>query len=209
MKKPNQIQKLVFRMMTENTGRHFLDSGGIYGRNWERNQLRTIRDFMSQEVEELTYNVGEDYFYRTVNVFPWLCQMYELDDICDKFNRRNNKCKDWDGEFYGTSKRAYDWLMNTYDPEEVRTYNTYNGESDLSQVLQGTKLLIDGETYHLIQVHGGCDVRGGYTDAKLFKVPYYQDRVSKWMEQTELLRLYEEHPESFGLVGETEEEETA
>lgn len=208
MKKPNQIQRLVYRMMTENTGRHMLDSGGIYGRNWERNQLRTIRDFMSQPLEVLTYNVGEDYFYRTVNVFPFLCQMYELDDICDKFNRRNNKCKDWDGEWYGVSGRAYRWLVDTYDPEFVREYNTYNGESDLSQVLQADVVLIDGETYHLIQVHGGCDVRGGYTDAKLFKFRDY-DYVYEWMHQTELRELYDEYPESFGLVGETEEEETA
>jgi hypothetical protein len=209
MKKPNQIQRLVYRMMTENTGRHLLDSGGIYGRNWERNQKLSIKDFMSMPLETLTYDVRQDYFERVVYVFPWLCHTYELDDICDKFNRRNNKCKDWDGEVYGTSKRAYDWLMKTYDLEFVRNYNTYNGESDLSQVLQGTELLIDGETYHLIQVHGGCDVRGGYTDAKLFKVPYYQDHVYEWMSQTELRELYDEYPESFGLVGETEEEETA
>ena len=28
---------------------------------------------------------------------------------------------------------------------------------------------MDGEPYLLLQIHGGCDVRGGYTDAKLFK----------------------------------------
>ena len=30
---------------------------------------------------------------------------------------------------------------------------------------------INGEEYLLLQIHNGCDVRGGYTDAKLFKCP--------------------------------------
>ena len=49
-------------------------------------------------------------------------------------------------------------------------FNTYNGDSDLSQILQGAWLEdADGDTYLLLQIHGGCDARGGYTDAKLFK----------------------------------------
>jgi hypothetical protein len=50
-----------------------------------------------------------------------------------------------------------------------RTFNTYNGDSDLSQILQGSWLTINDEPYLLLQVHGGCDARGGYTNAKLFK----------------------------------------
>jgi hypothetical protein len=48
------------------------------------------------------------------------------------------------------------------------TFNTYNWDSDLSQVLQGSWIDIGGQQYLLLQIHNGCDVRGGYTDAKLF-----------------------------------------
>lgn len=33
-----KTKHLIYEMLTENTGRHMLDSGGAYGRNWERNQ---------------------------------------------------------------------------------------------------------------------------------------------------------------------------
>jgi hypothetical protein len=51
----------------------------------------------------------------------------------------------------------------------VHTFNTYNGESELSQILQGSWIELDGYQYVLLQIHGGCDARGGYTNAKLFK----------------------------------------
>ena len=38
-------KELIYKMLTENTGVHMLDSGGAYGRNWERNQVKTIEDF--------------------------------------------------------------------------------------------------------------------------------------------------------------------
>ena len=51
------------------------------------------------------------------------------------------------------------------------------GIISLAKFLQGTDLelnggsmCIDGGNYVLIQVHGGADVRGGYTDAKLFQI---------------------------------------
>ena len=50
------------------------------------------------------------------------------------------------------------------------SFNTYNYASALSQVLQGTYVSINGKDYILLQIHGGCDVRGGYTDAKLFRL---------------------------------------
>ena len=34
----NELKKKVIEMLQENTGRHMLDSGGAYGRHWERNQ---------------------------------------------------------------------------------------------------------------------------------------------------------------------------
>jgi len=37
-----QTEKVLLEMLRENTGVHFLDSGGAYGRHWERNQERDI-----------------------------------------------------------------------------------------------------------------------------------------------------------------------
>ena len=180
MKKFTDTQKLVYAMLTENTGRHMLDSGGAYGRNWERNQAKTIEDFDNEqeqtiEKSEWTDKNGKTYteYLRTVSVFHYLSEL-ELDHVCDKFNELNTDCKDWEGDFgYGVSQAGADFLELVDMESKSEPFNTCNGDSDLSQVLQGAWLEdADGDTYLLLQIHGGCDVRGGYTDAKLFKVEY-------------------------------------
>lgn len=168
-----KTNEIIYAMLTENTGKHFLDSGGTDGRMWQRNQHKTIEDFESEDAE--TYELckyGDDYeLIRTVSVYHYLKDL-ETDEICDEFNKLQDEHDNWDAdcEAYGVSQEAWEFLEALYDVEIDRVWNTYNGESDLSQVLQGANLTINDEQYILIQVHGGADVRGGYTDAKLFKL---------------------------------------
>jgi hypothetical protein len=72
---------------------------------------------------------------------------------------------------YGVSKVQWDWLKANHEVKVGYTFNTYNGDSDLSQILQGSWVTINDEVYLLLQIHGGCDARGGYTNAKLFTTP--------------------------------------
>ena len=189
MKQFTDTQKLVYAMLTENTGTHMCDSGGANGRMWQRNQAKTIEDFDDEleatiEKHENTFE-GEKYteYERTVSVFHYLSEL-ESDHLCDKFNELNTNCKDWDGDFaWGVCQKGADFL-ELIGMESKHEFNTYNGDSDLSQVLQGSWLDMDGEPYLLLQIHGGADVRGGYTDAKLFKVeddwmihPYLQEYI--------------------------------
>ena len=46
--------EVIADMLRENTGKHFLDSGGAYGRHWERNQ---DRDFSAEPYAEVEFNV--------------------------------------------------------------------------------------------------------------------------------------------------------
>lgn len=184
--KTTDVQRLVYRMLTENTGSHFLDSGGAYGRNHERNRKKTIKDFINEPEEsyEFDYEYGD--IVRTVSLFHYMCGL-ELDEVCEKFNRRNTNPKDWDGnvweleDTYGVSDRAGEWLRHNHEVDVKYTFNTYNGDSDLSQILQGSLIEIDGDEYYLLQVHGGCDARGGYTDAKLFKKSYYSCGIHEYL----------------------------
>jgi hypothetical protein len=165
-----RIKELIFDMLTENTGRHPLDSGGAYGRAWERNQARTIEDFESEPEEKYTYHKSGNYLERTVSVFHFLSQL-DMDELCEQFNAM--PCRDWDAddEVYGVSKVQWDWLKANHEVKVGYTFNTYNGDSDLSQILQGSWVEINGDVYLLLQIHGGCDARGGYTNAKLFTTP--------------------------------------
>lgn len=47
--------------------------------------------------------------------------------------------------------------------------NTYNHEELLSQILQYVYFEWDNEAYIILQIHGGCDVRGGYTKPRIFR----------------------------------------
>jgi hypothetical protein len=187
----NKVEKLVYSMLTENTGVHFLDSGLENGRMWQRNGKKTIQDFYNEPEELLTYDNNFNEVDRTVSVFHYLSGL-DLDNVCEHFNKRQGK--DWEGnngaleDCYGVSTEASEFLQSNYEVVADRTWNTYNDGSDLSQILQGSNLTIDGEEYVLVQVHGGADVRGGYTDAKLFKLNYYRihEYLSEYKDSYEL-----------------------
>tara|TARA_S200002703_G_scaffold15846_1_gene13496 strand:- start:34 stop:636 length:603 start_codon:yes stop_codon:yes gene_type:complete len=195
----NKTKKLIYEMLTECTGKHICDSGFDSGRHWQRNQKKTIEDF-ENEPEEHIYKDGE-YIYRDLSVFHYLSEL-QLDDICNEFNKINTNCQDWeattndDNFIYGVSKEAWHELTDFYDVAIDRTWNTYNGESDLTQVLQGSNLTINEDKYILIQIHNGADVRGGYTDAKLFKLNdegMIHSYLFEWMYESELEQRLEEN----------------
>ena len=179
------IEQTIFDMITENTGSHMLDSGGAYGRNWERNQGKTIDDFKNEPAATLSfYCVERDDNGKitsatpemSVSIFHKLTSgILELDDLCHQFNAM--PCEDWRGDYYGISESQFDWLQDKGFEAKNDGWNTYNWENQFSQILQGTDLelnggamCIDGGNYVLLQIHGGCDARGGYTDAKLFRL---------------------------------------
>lgn len=179
------IEKTIFEMLTENTGSHMLDSGGAYGRNWERNQKKTLADFQNEP--ETEYFIDKDgYVERYVSVFHYLTMELSIDKTCEEFNAINTKADNWDGEAYGLSSEGEKFLKNKgFSIDD--SWNTYNYGNDLSQVIQGT-WVNEGE-YVLIQIHGGCDVRGGYTDARLFKCPedmMLNRAITEYMDEYEL-----------------------
>ena len=194
-----KTNELIYSMLIENTGAHFLDSGGAYGRHHERNANKTIEDFENEPEEEVI--VGKYGLERTVSVYHFLNGL-TTDNICREFNELNTNPDNWeaddeDGYLYGVSREAWDYLKCNFDVEIERSFNTYNGDSDLSQTLQGSLLTINDEYYYLIQIHGGCDVRGGYTDAKLFYCDtYHDDRIHEYLweykEQDDILEDLEE-----------------
>ena len=167
--------------MTENTGTHGLDSGGAYGRNWQRNAGMTCNDFetMPAATLEIDLRKWQDKPHAdmmiSVNIYHKLTSgILELNDLCRQFNAM--PVDDWKSDLNGVSDSGENWLVDrgfVWDDRHCG-FNTYNWENNFSQVLQGNFVARDGEygedNYVLLQIHGGADVRGGYTDAKLFKL---------------------------------------
>ncbi|MDV6975318.1 hypothetical protein [Mycobacterium intracellulare] len=169
-------QQVLLEMWTENTGRHMLDSGGAYGRNWERNQGLTVADMLASP--EVTLDARYGYVDITVSAFHWLDSFLEYDpEMQARFEEFATSGDMTDEPWLECAERfAEDRYDSCNDPYGgVRSYNTYNGESWLDSTLQYVTFTApdaDGwdTPYVLLQYHGGCDVRGGYTKPRAFKV---------------------------------------
>lgn len=166
-----KLDELLYSMFTENTGSHPLDSGGAYGRRWQTNKTKKIEDFHNKPSATMSLELSKDGdLWCTGYASTWhhLNRTLSLDSICDSFNALI--VDDWDGDkAYGLSLEGQTFLEDL-GAEFGECWNTYNWENNWDETLQGCHLELDGTTYVLLQYHGGCDVRGGYTDAKLFKL---------------------------------------
>lgn len=167
-------ETVLVEMLKENTGRALCDSGDAYGRNWQRNQGR---DFLSEPATRLTVR-SADYgdckaeIDVTLNVFHWLNARVTYDPAMQRKFKAFCARKANRDNYDLTNMEAFAESRSGTYGEHPRVVNTYNGEDLLSQTLQYV-VFTDAETdtcYVLLQIHGGCDVRGGYTEPKVFQV---------------------------------------
>lgn len=188
-------EEVIKSQLTENTGTHFLDSGGAYGRHWEENQD-------SPPWDDPAFNVEDGYVVH--NVYDWM----------DRVLGRGRTCVALEAALYAYSYKGpgqdeawltcmenfaqdvlegrlvapdltdlglpTEWVEATLGVQaDLRAErggsdqpfraNTYNSEfHDLTQVLQGTNLGGPYAEYVFLQVHQGCDVRGGYTGPRVY-----------------------------------------
>lgn len=153
-----RTREVLAEMLTEPTGRHLLDSGGAYGRHWERNAGRSLADWESQP------RAWADRWGVTLSTFHYLAERLEYAPLLDKQFR--DYCAEHDDDGYLSLAESFATDRDT----SAHTWNTYNGEDSLSQTLQGVTFSDGGEVFVLLQIHGGCDVRGGYTTPRAFRV---------------------------------------
>jgi len=175
----------------ENTGRHFLDSGGAYGRNWERNQAKTLESFT--ESPEITIEDGYNGYpgYVSVNTFQYLLKHLEVtadsEHLTSKFRAYVDSQPEGEA-YYNSLDTVEEWLESiSAEPagynDNVSGFNTYNWENSLDSVLMGAMFQIGDVTYTALSYHGGADVRGGYSDFVIY------ESCSCWVYNTEDVTL--------------------
>lgn len=167
-----KLNRVVDSMLKENTGRVLTDSGDAYGRSWQRNQNK---DFRKEPDVTLEFSVYEREgapnkleVSATINLYAWL-------------DNHMTFAKNVDARFQRFASKHPDepWLVvlemfaeqDADNPKQVRIENTYNFPDycDLSQTLQYAVYEDkNGDEVWLISVHGGCDVRSGYTKPRAF-----------------------------------------
>jgi|APHM01.1.fsa_nt_gi hypothetical protein len=188
--------EIIKSQLTENTGTHFLDSGGAYGRHWEENQENppwekptfTVRD---QYVTENVYNhmqrtLGRDEMCVSLEIALYAFGYSEEYSSTSWLPTTENFVDLLDGAFY-TPEFAEEYGLPVVVANDIAgfaadfdgdtrpfTFNTYNSEfGELTQCLQGAAL--GGgpyAEYWAIQVHQGCDIRGGYTAPRVYRSEY-------------------------------------
>ncbi|PNX45319.1 MAG: hypothetical protein BV459_08855, partial [Thermoplasmata archaeon M11B2D] len=161
-------KKAVIEMLVENTGVHMLDSGGAYGRAWQRNRTVTNWD----EIPDISIDIDDEercQFSVIRSTYHFLVNNLLYDEECERLEKW---FKAWarDGKM---NKETWIHCMEKFPEElgagDIKSYNTYDGENVLNQVLQFVCFSWDDNEWVLLQVHGGCDVRGGYSIPKVFK----------------------------------------
>lgn len=175
MKMNNKTKQVIYNMLTENTGKHFLDSGGASGRHWQRNELKTIDDFEKEnDIEVIDQDTDDPYIYKSLYHHLVDSCTYLEKDTNDLINWINKDPYHWADNKDGRCNSLYDveeYMRLTYD-RDTRIEYTYNDEyCSLSQDIQFISL---GDTYDCniiaLAIHNGADARGGFTDYKIFEI---------------------------------------
>jgi len=179
-------EKRIAEMLTENTGAHILDSGGAYGRAWQRN--RQIADF--RKVSNPIVEIHAPHYFRDYegkkrkagaeisvyyDTFHYLNNFLELDAKAKQLQKRFEKyANEPDNQNIGWLALMEEFLEQLHeeneDSEVYPTTNTYNYDNILHGTLQYGIIELGETAYILLQIHGGCDVRGGYTKPQFFKL---------------------------------------
>lgn len=162
-------ETVVKAMLTENTGRHLLDSGDHYGRNFEENHENPPWEKPHTVVER-------DYVVR--NLYHHLTDLLQRDGTCTCLERAlyrhgANSTGSWLTDMEEVAARLHN---GDRDPQSFNSYNFEYGA--FTQDIQGIGFDTRGDSFLFLQVHGGCDIRGGYTKPRVFRarwtevVPY-------------------------------------
>ena len=167
------IQKKIQEMLKENTGTHMLDSGMDNNRHWQQNQDVDFSKVPRYTIEMYT----RDELVYTRSVYWFLTDCLKISEDSESFQkmfkskyRKSEDCDLADMESFGDYLKDNLGATGLYGDGEPFTVNTYNGECTLSQTLQFLYFEIGKKHLVILQIHGGCDVRGGYTRPYIFEV---------------------------------------
>lgn len=163
----NKTEQRIFEMLTENTGTHFLDSGMSEGRHWQQNQKLSAADFLKRPKATLETEYGT---YPTLDLFHFLNDRLTLTPMAETLQA------DWEHFINSDEERSFyacadmeEFVNWVTDSEEARVHNSYNWDNYLSQTIQYADFQVGGQSFTLLQIHGGADVRGGYTRPQVFE----------------------------------------
>jgi len=161
IKETNPLKARLIEMLTENTGVHMMDSGGDNNRAWQRN--RQVEDWDGRP-ETTVDAYSSDDWHVTKDVYHFLYEHLEITEQSEKLDVMFQALTDKSDDYYLADMEEF---AKQFD-NNSRIENTYNFENTLNQTLQFVSFEYNDIAYLILQIHGGADVRGGYTKPRIF-----------------------------------------
>lgn len=167
-----QTEKIVKKMMTQPIAHCLCDSGEAYGYAYERRGQIEKEPWATVEWWEddrgLTGSI-------TLSLYHHMCDLLDYDPVATAaFNAfcRKEKEAPW-----GTCVFE---AFGDYLGKKVKCDNSYNYDNPYNACFLFGLLPLGDSTedfpsHIIISTHNGCDVRGGYSDAKVFKTKMADD----------------------------------
>lgn len=160
--------QVIEKQLKENTGSYMLDSGEAYGRHWQHNQKV---DFAKEPELKFSFekdNDGSWWLDVSLSVYHFINAFCEFDEDLSV------QMDTW-AELPENEKENWFFIAEEFPKtlEDVNYHgvtNTYNFDNILSQILQYSHFEYNKKNYIALQVHGGCDARGGYSKPKIYEV---------------------------------------
>lgn len=148
-------------MLGENTGRSMLDSGGVGGRHWERNQGMTKADW-----EALPSGFMMDDAYPVIRAYHYLKDRLIITEASEDLNRAFRAIYDADKDIMNTDHGE---VLERMGYESEGGY-TYNHDNRLSQDFVWSDFEVGLEWFTVLSTHNGADARGGFSRPYVFAI---------------------------------------
>ena len=164
----DEVKQIIKEMLCENTGCDICDSGGAYGRYWERNRGK---DFDKEDAIRIEVWPNET-FMLTYDVYHYLTNFLEVTEETKKLQKVLEEYvnREESSSYLQDMEDFMKYLVDEHDFESLGITNTYNYDNILSQGLQYGIVENEEGCCIVLQTHNGCDQRGGYSVPKMFSL---------------------------------------
>lgn len=182
-------EEILQSMLTERTPTSILDSGGAYGYHFEDHRRTAEIGDDAWESENPPARLEDGRVI--ISLYAYLLE--KLDFAEEEDQKFQSFCEERDVAGL-TAQHAYlDFLREVVHGEKLYSFhegwepeiiNSYNGDCSLDQTIQFFVWTEPeyGDAFICLSIHGGCDVRGGYTHPRIFQVG------DRYNEPTDFLR---------------------
>ena len=168
-------------MLKENTGRDLLDSGDIYGRSYEtRRGIKSFKEMPAAWAEQ--DDDGDITLHKSM--YHYLTgYLWHERDMTRKFQRFTRRYE----ARHGNSRCATEAFIEKINDPEADWKPGFTNTSDaypyfLDGIMAFEVVWREEFAYIILQIHGGCDVRDGYTAPKIFSCERLSDFDNKYSE---------------------------